>query len=336
MKLKNILSAFAISLLVASCQDATHEGTLAFENAVTFNKEENGLDIEVPSYGFVIPSSSYTARAYRSGSITLNVSSNSDGTHNGFALSSKNSRSYPWATSMPFGYEQSASELKASVDTTLFSVYTTYPNTGKNFTVCRVSGDDAYFTIDKPRVVEHILVANTTYNYLIEKYGSMYSGTLDSGTQVYVPYKSGTTLSKVKNPNMPDGSSTKYGVWYLPDYYNFNNGEDYVRLEGQQILARKAAGDETICKAWVKLIAKGYLNGSQTGTSEYYISTLTGNAPEPYSKWNIIQDTWAAWDLTELGTVDKVVFYMESSDTDANGVMHTPPYFCMDGVRLSE
>ncbi len=336
MKSKYILLIFSLCLFLSSCEDAIHESLLPFENAVTFNTQENSIDIEIPSYGYVIPSAPYTARAYRSGSITLNVSSNADGTHTGFALSSKNSRSYPWSTSKPFGYEQTDAQLKESIDSTIFSVYTLWPNNTKNFTVCRISGDDAYFTIDKPRVVEHILVANNTYNYLIENYGSVYSGTLDKETQVYVPYNADSELSTVKNPSMPDGSSSKYGVWYLPDYYGFNGGNDYVRLAGQQILARNESGDQTLCKAWVKLIAIGYLNGSQTATSEYYIAALTGNAPAPYDKWNTIQNSWAAWDLKSLGTVDKVVFHMESSDTDENGVMHTPPYFCMDGIRLSE
>jgi hypothetical protein len=34
-----------------------------------------------------------------------------------------------------------------------------------------------------------------------------------------------------------------------------------------------------------------------------------------------------------LGQVDKVVFHLASSD-NAGGVMRTPSYFCMDGIRI--
>ena len=145
-------------MLTAACSDEKKTPVAGFPNDVTFNTQENSLDIEVPKLGFVIPDASYTAKAYEEGSVTLNVKKNSDGTHTGFALSNKNYRSYPWSTSSSAGSDIPDALLKSSIDSSIFSVYTTYPNQCKNFTVCRVSGDDAYFTLDKPRVVEHILV----------------------------------------------------------------------------------------------------------------------------------------------------------------------------------
>ena len=362
MKRKITFLAFIVALIgigLPSCTDEIKEKEIDFPNDLTFNKEEGNNVIDVPSFGFVVPQTSYTITAYKYGSITFNVKSNTDGTHIGFALSNKNYRSYPWCTSKPLGSNPNATKIKEAVDSSIFSVYSgTYPNQLKNFAVVRVSGDDAYFTTDKPYIIEHVLVANTTYNYLLLYYGSRYSSKLNSTTQVYAEYSSGTTYATVRNPNIPDASSSKYGVWYLPDIYNFGGGQDYIRLTGQQILAKIEAGrvagtaartagktkaeataDSTAAynatvKGYVKLIAKGYLNSTLTGTSEYYLALFPGIAPAPYDLWDIIQGSWAKWDLSVLGTVDKVVFNMDSSDKDGTGKMRTPPYFCLDGIRL--
>ena len=42
-------------------------------------------------------------------------------------------------------------------------------------------------------------------------------------------------------------------------------------------------------------------------------------------------------DLSSLGEVSKVVFHVASSDIEAGtGRMRTPPYFCLDGIRIKE
>ncbi len=346
------------SLFIYSCTDEVKDKEIDFPNDITFN-EGQGISINVPWLTFVVPDAPYKVSAHHSGEVTMNVKKNSNGTHSGFALSSKNYRSYPWLTKKPATTAPSQAQIKEAVDSSIYSVYSgTYPNQLGTFTVVRVDGDEAYFTIDQPRIVEHVLVANTNYNYLLLNYGSRYSGKLNALTQVYDEYSSGTTYSTVRNPNIPDASTTKYGVWYLPDIYNFGGGQDFIRLAGQQILAKIAAGraagtaaraagktkaqataDSTAAytatvKGYVKLIAKGYLNSTQTGISEYYLALFPGVAPAPYDLWNTIQGAWAKWDLSALGTVNKVVFNMDSSDKDGTGKMRTPPYFCLDGIRL--
>ena len=345
--------------LLHACTDEMKEKEIDFPNDLTFNKEEGNNVIDVPSLGFVIPASPYTIPSYKYGKITFNVKSNTDGTHSGFALSNKNYRSYPWCTSKPLGVNPSAAKIKEAVDSSIFSVYSgTYPNQLKNFAVVRVSGDDAYFTTDKPYIIEHVLVANTTYNYMLLNYGSRYSSKLNSTTQYYDEYSTGTTLATVRNPNIPDASTSKYRVWYLPDIYGFGGGSDYMNLAGQQVLAKRAAGKAAAAAAraagkgesvattdsaaayaakvegYVKITAKGYLNGTLTGSVDYYLAVNAGVAPAPYDNWNIIQGSWAKWDLSSLGLVNKVVFYLDSSDKDSNGKMRTPPYFCMDGIRI--
>ncbi|OFY44329.1 MAG: hypothetical protein A2X18_01610 [Bacteroidetes bacterium GWF2_40_14] len=362
--MKKLKKYFTITLLisgilfVSSCSDEIKEKEIDFPNDVTFNAGE-GLAIDVPWLTYLVPDAAYKVTAYKYGEVTMNVKKNANGTHTGFALSSKNYRSYPWITSKPRATTPSAAQIQAAVDSSIYSVYSgTYPNQLKNFTVVRVEGDDAFFTIDQPRIVEHVLVANTNYNFQLLNYGSRYSSKLNALTQVYDEYTSGTTYATVRNPNIPDAAPAKFGVWYMSDVYNFGGGQDYIRLAGQQILSKIAAGraagiaaraagktkaeataDSTAAytakvQGYVKLIAKGYLNSTQTGTSEYYLALFPGVAPAPLDLWNTIQGAWAKWDLSGLGTVNKVIFYMDSSDKDANGKMRTPPYFCLDGIRL--
>ncbi len=323
--LKYTLGLILAGSLLVSCEDYVHSSKLPFPNDVTFNVEENSLDIEVPELDFLQMDAPFTARAYEYGTITMNAKKKADGTHVGFALSNKNYRSYPWCNSKPHGSENvPASELQSATDTLLYSCYTgSYPNQLKNYAVARIEGEEAYFTIDQPRTVEHVLIANCTFNFLALSYGSVYSANLDSQTQVYLPEKDGK-LAGVRNPNIPDNASSKYGVWYLPDFYNFSKGEGYVRMLGNP---NKTDG-------YVKLVATGYKGGTKTQSSDFYIAVRTGVAPAPYDKWNMVQTSWAAWDLSSLGEVDKVVFTMESSEKCKDGSLKVAPYFCIDGIRL--
>ncbi len=362
--MKKLRKYFTITLLIAgalfiySCTDEVKEKEIDFPNDITFN-EGQGISINVPWLTYVVPDAPYKVSAYHYGEVTMNVKKNANGTHTGFALSSKNYRSYPWLTRKPITITPTQAQIKEAIDSSIYSVYSgTYPNQLGTFTVVRVEGDDAYFTIDQPRIVEHVIVANTNYNFQLLNYGSRYSSKLNATTQVYDEYSSGTTFATVRNPNIPDANSSKYAVWYMADVYNFGGGQDYIRLAGQQILHKIAAGraagtaarlagktkteaaaDSTAAytaavKGYVKLIAIGYLNSTQTGTSEYYLALFPGIAPAPLDLWNTIQGAWAKWDLSSLGTVNKVVFNMDSSDKDGTGKMRTPPYFCLDGIRL--
>ena len=168
-----------LALTISSCSDEVKDKLIDFPNDVTLNKGE-GISITPDHLSFLIPDAAFSASAYHSGSVTMNVSKNADGTHNGFALSNKNYRSYPWCNALPRTVEPTQAELKAATDSSLFSVYTNVPNQTKTFAVVRVSGDDAYFTIDKPRTVEHVLVANTNFNFHTLNYGSVFSATLES------------------------------------------------------------------------------------------------------------------------------------------------------------
>lgn len=330
MKQNKIWMLLAIgSLIFSSCSDQVKKKDLDFPNDITFNKEENSIDIEVPELQFVQLDAPFKARAFHQGVVTFNAKKNADGTHTGFALSNKNYRSYPWCTSVNHGVKNPSNKLlQEATDSSLFSVYSgSAPNQLKNFTVVRVEGQEAFFTIDSPRMVEHVLVANCTFNFLAMTYGSVFSSNLNAATNMYEPMKDGG-LAVVQNPNLPDPNTKKYDVWNLPDYYNFGQGEKYARM------APKDAATGT-GKGYFKLIATGYKGAAVTGKSEYYLAVRPGVATDaPYNKWDVIQGFWAKWDLSSLGVVDKVVFTIDGSEKAANGKLKTAPYFCMDGIRL--
>ena len=73
------------------------------------------------------------------------------------------------------------------MDTIRYSVWTTRPNTTETYVVCHVKGDDAFFTLDEPSVIDYMLVSNSTWGYLAMTYGDTY----------------GTKEEPQANPNIP-------------------------------------------------------------------------------------------------------------------------------------
>ena len=323
--LKHILMFIGAGVLFVSCEDQMiRESQMPYPNDVTFNKEENSIDIEVPALQFVQFDTPFTARAFHEGTITFNAKKKADGTHIGFALSNKNNRSFPFCNSTPYGSENpEPAVLKAATDTALYSCYTgATVNKLKNFAVVRVEGEEAYFTIDKPRVVEHLLISNCTFNYLALSYGDLLSSAWDATTQSYLPKTAAGADALIANPSIFNTSIK--GVWRLPDYYNFTQGEQLTIMVNN---TKKTNG-------YFKVTATGYNGNTQTGTSDFWLCVRTGVAPEPYNKWNTVLNAWGPWDLSGLGVVDKIVFTLDSSEKCADGSLKLAPYFCIDGIRL--
>ena len=72
---------------------------------------------------------------------------------------------------------------------------------------------------------------------------------------------------------------------------------------------------------WLLITATGYLDDVRVGTAEYY---LAQNGK--------IADSWEIFDLSGIGTVDRVLFSLSSSDNGEWG-MNTPAYFCLDNFN---
>lgn len=84
-------------------------------------------------------------------------------------------------------------------------------------------------------------------------------------------------------------------------------------------------------KSYVKIIIKGYNGEKETGE----VSFLLADRQSDEKKRNFTITDWMPVSLDSLGKVTSVVFYMDSSDKTA-GVMNTPAYFCLDGIRFKE
>lgn len=81
----------------------------------------------------------------------------------------------------------------------------------------------------------------------------------------------------------------------------------------------------------LKVIIKGLLNNVETGRVSFLLADRSSDA----LKRSFTVNDWLPVSLLSLGKVDKIVFYLESTD-QTNGVMNTPNYFCLDGIRFKE
>ena len=326
-----------------SCDDEL-ELKIPYPNDITFN------ELELGRFAYKISDSPFTSGDSKSGIVTVNVSNTGGSTYSGFALSNKSQRSYPWNLSPDFAPAGglTVAETQQSIDSTAFSVSTVTPNRTENYLVGHAAGDDAFFTLNEPAIVSHVLVANTSYNYLMASYGSVYSGTFDSDSQAYLI--DGTAVRNIKNPNP---SSTRYGRFLLPS----PSGVNAVRLSGHEILEKRKAGEtakttalnngstdeeaeeayETayadLSAGYIKLNIEGSLNGSTTGNVEFYLATRE-NVDLINPTYNFVLEDWTKVDLSSLGEVDKVLFKISSSYVDDFGNMIYSTTFCLDGIRL--
>jgi len=399
---KHIVIAVAIFglILLNSCEESL-ELQIAYPNDITFN------ELILDRFTYQIPTAPFTAGDNASGIITVNVTGTGNN-FSGFALSNKNFRSYPWDLSPDFAPigGLTAAEEQASINTTAFSVYTTEPNKTQNYLVGNTEGDNAFFTLSSPNTIAHVLIANTSYNYLLAQYGSIYSDDYDSVSESYLI--DGDARS---NPNIQNPDSDLEGRFRLPA----PGGFDAVRLNGFQNLERdkvaeaaglvvipaaEAAGeaarlavnetdaiaageaakvdaiavtpaltpeeiqkvyddaynaiyddayndaydaiydevydeayDSGIYKGYVKLTIEGFLNGSSTGTVDWYLC-VNEEVDVLNPEHDYILNDWQKVDLTSLGDVDKVLFKMSSDYVHNDGSMVYPSTFCLDGVRL--
>jgi hypothetical protein len=81
----------------------------------------------------------------------------------------------------------------------------------------------------------------------------------------------------------------------------------------------------------LKITIKGFLNNVETGTVDFLLADRSSDA----LKRSFTVTDWMPISLLSLGKVNKIVFYLESTDKTA-GVMNTPNYFCLDGIRFTE
>lgn len=79
---------------------------------------------------------------------------------------------------------------------------------------------------------------------------------------------------------------------------------------------------------WFATTAVGKLATTTTGSATFYLADLRGGSPPG------VLSTWAWFDLTSLGTVDRIEFSFDGSDKGTFG-LNTPAYFAMDDLTVS-
>jgi hypothetical protein len=84
-------------------------------------------------------------------------------------------------------------------------------------------------------------------------------------------------------------------------------------------------------KDYCRVIIKGYNGETHTGDVIFYFADR--NSVD--GKRNFTRTDWMPVDVSSLGKVTRIVFEFDSSDRTA-GVINTPAYFCIDGLRFDE
>ena len=181
---------------------------IPYTNDITLN------ELQLDKFSHVIPEGGFS-----SGGIHFNTKREADGSYSGFAYSNRSNRS------LTFTGTQEA------IDTNRFSVYTPRLNQTGVYAVACVRDGNAFFTLEKPAIIEHILVANTTWSYFSMLYGDktdyIANPGIPSGVKgEWYTYAPGVErkLNEDENPN----SSYLYGDWVRVDLYSLGSVDKIV------------------------------------------------------------------------------------------------------------
>ena len=150
----------------------------------------------------------------------------------------------------------------------------------------------------------------TTYASLDDQYNSCVGhGANDSKTFAVVYYNS---YAKI----LPTVARKDRASFEPQAYFVTNSAYAYTSMKEGDAYAKKFDEND-----WFLITATGFLDDVKVGTAEYY---LAQNGQ--------IADDWGIFDLSGIGTVDRVLFSLSSSDNGEWG-MNTPAYFCLDNFN---
>lgn len=172
---------------------------IPYTNDITLN------ELQLDKFSHVIPEGGFS-----SGGIHFNTKREADGSYSGFAYSNRSNRS------LTFTGTQEA------IDTNRFSVYTPRLNQTGVYAVACVRDGNAFFTLEKPAIIEHILVANTTWSYFSMLYGDK--------------------TDYIANPGIPSGVKGEWYTYAPGVERKLNEDGDYFKLKIKGYLAEKYIG----------------------------------------------------------------------------------------------
>jgi hypothetical protein len=197
-----------------------------------------------------------------------------------------------------------------------------------------ISGDGVF-----PNVFDTVYGA--IYGYMPQ--GSFgYSNKQDTvSTDGFSSYAYGTPMGSNyaigKNKAMIELTGSTKGTT-LSGVYVTNSSYSAISMRDGDYFGKKfgdtlsAAGygpinDGTDGKDWFLLTIQGYISGAPTTNKvDFYLADYR-------SSNKYIIDTWKWVDLSSLGNVDSVQFFLTSSDTTGGFGMNTPNFFCFDNFN---
>ena len=108
-------------------------------------------------------------------------------------------------------------------------------------------------------------------------------------------------------------------------YLFMRNGTDQVSRFGDEASANPLD--------WFLLTIKGYdEKGMLTGTVEFYMADYRFDN----KKKNYIIGEWTDIDLSSLGLINSLSFSFSSSKNSEQGLIQTPPFLCIDRIKIIE
>lgn len=96
--------------------------------------------------------------------------------------------------------------------------------------------------------------------------------------------------------------------------------------------AKKFGGVTGTDPDWLKLTIYSYSYGYLRDSLEVYLADFRSDD----STQDYILKDWLKVDLSLLGQLDSLSFGLSSSDTDSITGMKTPPYFCIDNLKIEQ
>jgi len=124
--------------------------------------------------------------------------------------------------------------------------------------------------------------------------------------------------------DFPDGQAHEVRGFFVTNStyaaLSMENGDDFSRKFGGS-----SGTDPDFYRLWIQ----GKREGQHTDSVVFYLADYRADS----SLYDYIIRTWQWVDLSSLGKVDSLIFWLESSDVGDWG-MNTPGFFCMDALHV--
>jgi hypothetical protein len=176
---------------------------------------------------------------------------------------------------------------------------------------------------------------STKTDSVTEGFTNLYSCITPSGNNQSATYAVGKPGGVIKQHTFSTGSNKKTLFNYV--YVN-NSAYAYYSMLNGDFFAKKFGGNTGNDSDWFLLKIVGYKSEVvdtttiiNTDTVFFYLADyrFADNSRD------YIVKNWTKVDLTGLGRVDSISFFLSSSDVGAYG-MNTPAFFCIDDIEFVE